>query len=94
MKASMQSYKQESNKMSEEEIMQQIMEESKNQYMKEQDDLMSQIQKKTAPIGSNLPPIQQVANMGFPMELVLTAYSQVGDDVQTMIDYIYNNLLK
>ena len=98
MKASMESYKQEAEKLSEEEIMRQIMKESKNAYMKEQDEIMKDIQEKSMADGMDqepsIPPIQQVANMGFPMEMVLKAYSVVGDDVQKMIDYIYNTLLK
>ena len=95
MKASMESYNQELQKNNEEEIMKQIMKESEKQFADEQEKIMERIRTESreqwqAP--KKLPPIQQVVNMGFPMELALKAYNEVGDDVPTMISYIYEAL--
>lgn len=79
----------------ESEFMNHILEQSKNEFQLQQQKLLSEIQKKSRQELNNpdhLPPIQQVANMGFPMELVLQAYQSVGDDVPKMIDYIYKIL--
>lgn len=97
-------YKQvlEASKHDEEALLKKVLEESKNDD--DEDEIMKKVMeesKKEAGLGlgaghqetdDSLPPIQQMANMGYPMELVLQAYAAVGDDVPTMINYIYKLL--
>lgn len=94
MKESMATYEQEQIP-AESEFMNHLLKQSQNEYQLQQQKLLQDIQLQSKQQYSNphgLPPIKQVANMGFPMELVLKAYQNVGDDVPKMIDYIYKEL--
>lgn len=100
MNESMKTYNEEKMMHNEEEIYKQVLEASKA----DEDEILKKVMeesKKEANLDfgfqsqegdDSLPPIQQVANMGYPMELVLQAYAAVGDDVPTMISYIYKLL--
>ena len=94
MKASMMTFEQEQ-VPPDSQFMKHILEQSKNEYQLKQEKILRDIKQSSRQQFANpgnLPPIQQVANMGFPMELVLKAYQDVGDDVPTMIEYIYKSL--
>lgn len=72
-----------------------ILEQTKNEYELEDEKLLKKIQdesKKEIVNPDNLSSIQIVVNMGFPIELVMRAYQDVGDDCATMLDYIYKIL--
>ena len=40
----------------------------------------------------NLSALEQVTNLGFPVELVFKALEAVGPDTEKMVDYIYKSL--
>lgn len=95
MKQSMKTLESERLKQNEEEIYKQVIEASKT----EEEELLKKVleeSKKDFPSypepQKEVPPIQQVADMGYPMELVLQAYANVGDDVEKMLDYIFKIL--
>lgn len=72
-----------------------ILQESQKLYQLEQEKLIKEIEsqsKKEIIPEKKLTPIEQVVNMGFPIELVLRAYENVGNDPAVMLEYIYKML--
>ena len=42
--------------------------------------------------GGNLSALEQVTNLGFPIELAFKALEAVGPDTEKMVDFIYKSL--
>lgn len=76
-------------------VLKQLLEESKKEFEEQEKQKLQEIQNQSLHEANITPkkfPIQQVVELGFPIELATAAYLNVGDDVEKMVEYIYKQL--